>query len=803
MSQQTSDPDHTPARNGLDYLSVVQGSLPHTIGPFSILSVLGEGAMGRVYLARETNPPRDVALKVVSSHSRTAFERFQREVETLAQLEHVGIARLYGAGVDASSGQPWLSMERVHGADLARHCLGQATTLKSRVEILIRVCEAVGYAHSRGVLHRDLKPANILVDPRGQPKILDFGIARLKQSEHEGLTLAGQVLGTLPYMSPEQLSGSKQADDVRSDVYALGAIAYEILSGQLPHPRLKTSTLFEALSIVRDEQPIPLQQRNSATRGDLATVVMTALAAEPERRYGSAQAFADDLHRVLAHRPIEARTPSAFYVLSRFARRHRALTAALAGVATILIVATIVSLRFAVNAEEARSLAAQRAAEAEATVNFLDDMLAAANPEQTKGGDVTVLSMLDASAQAIDALQAQPLVLIRASRTLSRTYLALARFDQALMMNKRALTALRTVNDAPVDLQPELLRERSGLELAAGNMEAASKSLDQAASLLRQPSTESAKESALRLNYSRARLLEETGDPEHAMQSLQTFLQGANALPEDDRDVESAQVSLVNLWRQAGHLKDAMPVIEGLIERRTKRLGERDPRTLNARLTRVGLLEAEGRFEESAAESLALLTLRTEVLGPEHVDTLTAAQMLSNSLLRLGRAREALPHAMAAAAGFAKRFGDSHAQTQASLVAIAFAYEETGQNDLAEAIYLRLIASQRLNASLHTESLSVRNNYAMLLHSQGRDGEAVAQLAELLPIVERQLGRKHPYYAIFQSNFGLCLGASGNIDQARNELDEAIQSLEQAMGSDHERTRTARDRRAALDTPTS
>jgi hypothetical protein len=121
-------------------------------------------------------------------------------------------------------------------------------------------------------------------------------------------------------------------------------------------------------------------------------------------------------------------------------------------------------------------------------------------------------------------------------------------------------------------------------------MEAASKSLDQAASLLRQPSTESAKESALRLNYSRARLLEETGDPEHAMQSLQTFLQGANALPEDDRDVESAQVSLVNLWRQAGHLKDAMPVIEGLIERRTKRLGERDPRTLNARLTRVGTL---------------------------------------------------------------------------------------------------------------------------------------------------------------------------------------------------------------------
>ena len=779
--------------------SSVTTPLPSHVGPFTILGLLGEGAMGRVYLARETNPPREVALKVVRTPSQHAFERFQREVETLAQLEHIGIARLYGAGVDPSSAQPWLSMERIHGHDLATHCVQQAATLQERVGLLIKVCEAVGHAHSRGVLHRDLKPANILVDASGQPKVLDFGIARLRQSERENLTQAGQVLGTLPYMSPEQLSGSSTADDVRSDVYALGAIAYELLSGQLPHPRLKTSTLFEALSIVRDENPLPLQQLNRSTRGDLATVVMTALAVEPERRYPSAQALADDLQRVLSHRPIEAREPSAWYVLSRFARRHRALSAALLTVALVLVIAAAVSLGFAISAEKARSLAAQRAAEAEATVNFLDDMLAAANPEQSKGNGVTVLSMLEASAASLDALEHQPSVLIRASRTLSRTYLALARFDQALQMNARALSTLRTIPEPPAGLEAEILREQAAMQLEAGNSEKASQSLELAERLLRHGTTAEEREVSLRLHFSRARLYEETGNPERSMEELQAFLRDANLLPEDDRDVESAQVSLVNLWRQAGRLSDAMAVIESLIDRRMRRLGERDPRTLNARLTRVGLLEAQGRYEESATESETLLKLRTEVLGAEHVDTLTSAQMLSNSLLRLGKTHEALRHAEAAATGFAKRFGEAHAQTQAALIAVAFAHEQLDQDDQAEVIYKRLISTQRKITTLHTESLSVRNNYAMLLHSQGRNDEAVDQLAELLPIVERQLGRKHPYYAIFQSNFGLCLGAAGQQDRARAELDEAIQSLTQSLGNDHERTRTARDRRAALD----
>lgn len=795
------NPDSTDDANPGMASPVDAVSLPSHIGTFAILGLLGEGAMGRVYLAREANPPREVALKVVSAHSRHAFERFQREVETLAQLEHVGIARLYGAGVDGVSGQAWFSMERIQGEDLATHCQQQQTPLSVRVAMLIRVCEAVSYAHSRGVLHRDLKPANILVDTNGQPKVLDFGIARLKQSEHGNLTQAGQVLGTLPYMSPEQLSGSPSADDVRSDVYALGAVAYELLSGQLPHPRLKTSTLFEALSIVRDEIPVPLQQLNRATRGDLATVVMTALTTEPERRYASAQAFADDLQRVLSHRPIEARAPSASYVLSRFARRHRALTFAMLSIALVLVAATIVSVRFAINAAQARDLAAQRAAEAEATVNFLDDMLAAANPEQSKGGDVTVLSMLDASARTLGSLEKEPTVLVRAARTLSRTYQALGRHDAALAMIQRAITVQSKLGISGSPLAGELMHDRIRVLLAAGRHDEAGASIAPLRAMLAELTPENANELQTRLIYTEAMLKSTQDDAELGAEMLQRFLEVAHGLPSDDIDVESAKISLANHWRRQGRLKEALSLLDELIATRTEMTGEFDQRTLQARLNRASVLESLGQFDASAKAARDVLQEREVILGKQHPDSLKAAQILANSLLRLKRAEEALPFAKRATEGFEHIFGISNTQTQVAMISLAWAYEDTGQFELALDTYSSLIEVQRAAGSVHTEALSVRNNYAMLLHKLGHDAAAIDQLRELLPIVEQQLGRDHPYYAMFQSNFGLCLAADGQTDQAKTELEEAIVSLEKALGSEHDRTRTARERRAALEKP--
>ncbi|HQW76009.1 MAG TPA: serine/threonine-protein kinase, partial [Dokdonella sp.] len=369
-------------QNGADTLrldepqAAVAGNF--SIGPYRILGLLGEGGMGRVYLAQQIHPQRQVALKVVRGLSSAVVERMRREIEVLAQLEHPGIARLYAAGesriddVDV----PWLALEYVRGDDLVRHAQERNLDLAARLRLLIEVARAVHYAHERGVIHRDLKPGNILVDDEGRPKVLDFGIARLREDGAQGLTQDGQVLGTLPYMSAEQLAGDSSRIDARSDVYSLGVLAYELIGGRLPHPRLNTSTIFEALHILRHDEPPRLATLSPAARGDLDTVIMKSLASEREQRYASAADWADDLQRIIEHRPIMARPLTRMYRASRFVRRHRLLTAAMASIVLILSAASIVSLHFALAEQHARAEADQRAREAAAVSSFLEQMLA-------------------------------------------------------------------------------------------------------------------------------------------------------------------------------------------------------------------------------------------------------------------------------------------------------------------------------------------------------------------------------------------------------------------------------------------
>lgn len=342
--------------------------------------------MGTVYEAEQERPRRIVALKVIKPGLATpsVIRRFELESQVLGRLQHPGIGQIYEAGM-ADSGfgpQPYFAMELVRGQPLHEYAAANDLGADDRLELLARVCDAVHYAHQKGVVHRDLKPGNILVVPPdattglttrttgqkispavGQPKILDFGIARATDSDVAVTTMhtsVGEIIGTVQYMSPEQVAGDPSGVDTRSDVYALGVIAYELLAGKLPY-EVGRKMLHEAARIIQEEDPQPLSVIRRTFRGDVETIVGKAMEKDRTRRYESAAEMAADIRRYLADQPIVARPPSAGYQLRKFAKRNKGLVSGIAGAFVVLIVASIVSTVLAIQATRARSAeAAQR-----------------------------------------------------------------------------------------------------------------------------------------------------------------------------------------------------------------------------------------------------------------------------------------------------------------------------------------------------------------------------------------------------------------------------------------------------------
>jgi len=339
--------------------------LPLTIGGYRVVKLLGEGGMGAVYLAEQQHPRRTVALKVIKAGLAGAevFRRFDQEADLLGRLQHPAVAQIYEAGTaETAFGKlPFFAMEFIQGQPLRRYVASSHLNTRQRLELMAKVCDGVHHAHQRGIIHRDLKPANILVDDSGQPKILDFGIARAIKSDIQATlqTDVGQLIGTLAYMSPEQVAADPHNIDIRSDIYALGVILYELLAGKLPCG-LETKPLPEAVQAIRDEEPATLSAVNRLYRGDVETIVAKALEKDRDRRYASAADLAADLRRYLNDEPIIARPPSAMYQMQKFARRHTAIVAGAAAVIVVLIAGTVVSTWQAVRARRAEAAAQRR-----------------------------------------------------------------------------------------------------------------------------------------------------------------------------------------------------------------------------------------------------------------------------------------------------------------------------------------------------------------------------------------------------------------------------------------------------------
>ena len=431
--------------------------LPEKIGHFSIRRVIGSGGMGTVYEAVQESPRRKVAVKVMKRGvtSRSALRRFQLESQVLGRLHHPGIAQIYEAGTwdDGTGGVPFFAMEFITGAKtLVEFAADKQLDTKGKVELFEKICDAVHHGHQKGIIHRDLKPGNILVDRRGHPKVIDFGVARSTDSDMAVTTQqtdVGALIGTLQYMSPEQCEADPELIDIRSDVYALGVILYELLCGKSPYD-LGSMAIYDAVKVVREQPATRLSVVNPILRGDLETIVAKALAKDPEYRYQSALNLRQDLQRYLKGEAIAARPLSLTYQLTLIVRRHRGAVVAAMAIAAVLVIATALSIVLAVRASEAEERAVQAQALTEAELAkarvgqaFQRDILSMSSPRNAQGRKLTTQQILIEAARGIDErFEGLPELAAETRLMLGELMSELQMFDEADRQLNNAIAAI-------------------------------------------------------------------------------------------------------------------------------------------------------------------------------------------------------------------------------------------------------------------------------------------------------------------------------------------------------------------------
>jgi hypothetical protein len=440
-------------------LAAERDKLPLQIGRYRIVGILGEGGMGLVYEAEQDQPRRSVALKVIKPGFATVrgVRRFEDESKALGRLQHPGIAQIYEASAaDAGFGkQPYFAMELIRGQSLSHYAEERRLDHRQKLALTCKICEAMQHAHERGLVHRDLKPGNILVDETGQPKILDFGVARVTEGDTPATrqTDVGQIIGTLAYMSPEQVMASPDALDPRSDVYSIGVILYELLAGRLPHD-ISQSQLHDAMRVILEEDPPPLGSYNRQCRGDVEIIVGKALERDKNRRYSSAADLSADLQRYLNNEPITARRPTATYQFQKFARRNRSLVAGVAAVFLALAAGTVVSTQQAIRAHKAeqaallqRDRAETEAKTADAVQKFIEDIFntnSGSQADPVKARQTTARQLLDIGAHNIDTeLKNAPAAKERMLGILSDLYYGLGLSDEAVGLDKKRVAVAK------------------------------------------------------------------------------------------------------------------------------------------------------------------------------------------------------------------------------------------------------------------------------------------------------------------------------------------------------------------------
>jgi serine/threonine-protein kinase len=742
------------------------------VGPYKLGRLLGRGGMGAVYLAERDDAvySKQVAIKLldVGWHDEALVRRFQVERQILADLEHPHVARLLDGGT-AEDGRPYLVMEWVDGLPIDRFCNARGLSTRARITMFRAVCAAVHFAHQNLVVHRDLKPANILVNAAGEPKLLDFGIAKLLDPGlPRGLqTETGHGPMTPEYASPEQVRGHVLS--TASDVYSLGVVLYELLTGRRPHAASAKVGLDRLLRAICEQEPerpstaiarlatpgepssadsavaslSPGERRRlrRELRGDLDTIVLRALAKQPERRYASVQQLSEDLERYLQGLPVQARPDTARYRLSKFVARHR-LGVAAAALALVLLLGFTTTLAWQRRATERQK---QRA---EAVSAFLTELFALPDPTRARGESVTARQLLDRGAQRIRAdLGAQPAVQADLMHTMGETYGRLGLYEEAQRLLDEALVLRRQAPGEP--------------ELTAATLQRL------------------ADVSALKGEYARARvvnsealaLYERLGAHGHRSQMAENLMQRAQL-----EDVGGDYVAAEGRYREAlswARASADVDVQAHVLRRFAHLLAQRER-----------LPEAEAMLREA----LELYRARYGALHPE-------IALALNDLAALVRPRD--PAAAEAALREAERAqrrlfaGAPHAHLATTQANLGTLLHERGQLSAAERAFADALATGRaVYGGDHPKLAATLNNLARLRLDQGRYTEAEAGLREALAMQERALGPDHAETANTLDNLGQALVMQGRSADAQPLYERALAITRARLGARH--TRVAR-----------
>ncbi len=765
-----SDPDAEAPTVGGGGMSATSASehLPREVGGFRILDILGEGGMGIVYEAEQKSPSRRVALKVVrGGHfvDDQYLRMFRREAETLARLVHPNIAAIYEVG-RTEDGQHFFTMELVSGQSLGayvRDRLGGAhpsrEQLRERLRVFDTICRAVNYAHQRGVIHRDLKPSNIVVTGSGDVKILDFGLARITDADVAVATVVseiGTIRGTLPYMSPEQSRGDSRDIDVRTDVYSLGVILYELVSGVRPYDT-ETLSMVQALLTICEAPPRALKtaEGGDAIDADLRTIVAKALEKEPDRRYQSAAAFAEDVERYLASQPILAHPPSTMYQLRKLVARHKLPVAAAAGIVVLLVALAVTMAVQAERVRKERDRAESEAAKASAINGFLKDALGAADPWSKGSRNVTLLDALrQAQAKAHAAFLHQPLVEAAVLQTIGVTFANLAEYAESEKALRKSLdlrvaaaggrsaeaaeswTAIgkSSLPQGKVDEGEKAAREALGITRGlhdAKSLEVAS-ALNLLADVLRMkgkfPEARSLAEDALRISRApavRAAKAKTAGLEVRRVEIDSLRVLGGVALDQDDYKLNEALMRERLALARAIHPDRHVEISEALDD-------------YGVALTNLD------DFPGAERAFLEAIEIDTAVLGADHPAIATTRENLGNVYFREKKMDETARNLEVVLAMRRKALGDDSEPVARTLANMAAVYKASGNLEAAGRTYPE--ALERLTRKLgpdHPDVSHVLTGMGELLTKQKKYAEAETVLLRALAVRMKAFGEPH------------------------------------------------------------